>query len=441
MLKKINRDRGSVTIEATIALSTFMFAIVTVLTIVNICIVQAKVSNAINMTAKELSQYSYLYSLTGFNESQANIAQSGENQTQDINKILEDVNTVYNEIENLAQSDKKSDVSIESVQSQWQSVETAYAAGGSIADSVESIASDPKSVIFGVVKLAGSDAMDMAKSKLIAEPLARVLCKKHLVNSKDGNVDAYLKFLGVVPTGTGSYYDALDFSNSMLFPKGSNQITINVVYDVKVIPLLPLDFSFTFNQTAVTHGWLSGSDSYRSNSVITENKTTWTELSVTERASLIRHEEIDKLLEEGYYKTKGLTDVQMYNEETNEFVMISSMNPLYSGDGEQTKSLDDIDEEAIQKSVELLCGKIKSTTVNVDNVTVQKGDKKENVTCSGASNKVIIVVPEDEGLKDKIQSIVDKANKNGVVVEVKVGYGNGASTTTTKTNDAQEVTE
>ena len=36
-LKKLKREKGSVTVEATISLTIFMFAIVTVLSIINIC--------------------------------------------------------------------------------------------------------------------------------------------------------------------------------------------------------------------------------------------------------------------------------------------------------------------------------------------------------------------------------------------------------------------
>lgn len=61
LIRKLKSESGSVTVEATISLSAFMFAIVTILTIINICIVQARVSYAINTTAKEISQYSYLY--------------------------------------------------------------------------------------------------------------------------------------------------------------------------------------------------------------------------------------------------------------------------------------------------------------------------------------------------------------------------------------------
>ena len=98
MLKRLKNEHGSVTIEATIALSAFMFAIVTLLTVVNICIVQAKMSYAINSTAKEISQYSYLYSLTGLNDRQKELYGAAKADTKDIDDILSNVNTVYNEI-------------------------------------------------------------------------------------------------------------------------------------------------------------------------------------------------------------------------------------------------------------------------------------------------------------------------------------------------------
>ena len=66
--------------------------------------------------------------------------------------------------------------------------------------------------LFGIVKLAGSEGFDLVKSRLIAAPLAHTMIQKHLVNSKDGDVNAYLKFLGVIPSPTGSYIDGLDLS-------------------------------------------------------------------------------------------------------------------------------------------------------------------------------------------------------------------------------------
>lgn len=440
MFKKLKKENGSVTIEATISLSTFMFAIVTILTIVNICIVQSRMSYALNTTAKEISQYSYLYSLTGLNDSQSQLYNAGVEGTKDISQILGDINTVYNEIENLGQTGNQSPDNIDDIMSAWDSavgsVENIEAAGSSLYNSISDIASDPKNLMFGIAKMAASEGFDLVKSRLIAAPLAKTMIKKHLVNSDDGDVDSYLKFLGVVPSANGSYLDGLDFTQSTLFPYGSNEIRINVSYDVKVIALLPIDFSFHFNQTAVTNGWLAGEQSFQSATKYVENNTLWTQSTVSERSSLIRHMVIEDMKKQGYEKTTGLTDVQLYNSEKNEFVMISSMNPLWSGEDQDTLTLEDLDDVALQNNIERLCGKIKSTTDGVNKVTT-KAEKDGTTTksekdCSGATNKIVLVIPEDDGLKEKIESIIANSNTNGVTIEVVPSYGNGAKTTVEK---------
>lgn len=446
MFNKIKKENGSVTIEATISLSAFMFAIVTLLTIVNICIVQAKVSYAINTTAREISQYSYLYSLTGLNDREKEIAEAGKVQTQDLSSVLSDVNTVYNEIENLGNTGNQSFDNIEDIMSAWDdvsgSVENIQGAGSSIKSSIENIAKDPKNLLFGIAKLGATEVFDLAKSRLIAEPLAKVMCKKNLVDEKDGDVDAYLKFLGVVPSASGSYIDGLDFSKSSLFPYGSSEIRINVSYDVKVIALLPIDFHFHFNQTAITHGWLAGEVTFQTAEKVIENETLWTQSTVTERANLIRHMVIADLQKEGYEKTTGLTDVQLYNADSNQFVMISSMNPLWSAEGEDAKTLADLDDDALREQIERLCGKMKSTTDGVNKITTKK-EKDGSVTktehnCTDASNKIVLVIPEDEGLKEKIEEIISTAKTNGVEIEVVPSYGKGARSTTEKKDEGNE---
>lgn len=446
MFEKLKKESGSVTIEATISLSAFMFAIVTILTIINICIVQARVSYAINMTAKEISQYSYLYSLTGLNDSEQNLYKAGKEGTKDLTQILSDINTVYNEIENLGNTGKQSIDNIDDIMSAWDSavgsVSNIETAGSSIESSISSIAKDPKHLMFGIAKMAACEGFDLVKSRLIAAPLAKVMCKKHLVNEDGGSVESYLKQLGVKPSATGSYFDGLDFSKSTLFPYGSNEIRINVSYDVKIIALLPIDFSFHFNQTAITHGWLCGEQSFQSSAKYVENDTLWTKSTVQERASLIRHMVIDDLTDEGYAKTTGLTDVQLYNAETNEFVMISSMNPLWSAAGEDPLTLDDLDSDALKNSIERLCGKMNSTTDGLTKVTTKTESngsitKKEN-DCGGAKNKIVLVIPEDEGLKEKIESIIAGANTNGVTIELVPSYGKGANSSVVEEGESGE---
>lgn len=448
MKMRTSEENGVVTVEATISLTAFMFAIITILTIVNIALVQAKVAIAINTTARELSQYSYLYSLTGFNKSEAELAEAGKNDTQSISTIMTNVDTVFNEIQNLGNTGKQEYTNIDDItnamDSAMESINNMQTAGGNIEDAIKDIADDPKKIIYGMSKLVASKGLDFAKSRLIAAPLSKAMCKKHLVNSKGGNVEDSLKELGVVKKADkNTYLDSLDFSNSTIFPSGSNEITVDVSYDVKVIALLPIKQTFHFHQKAVTHGWLTGESAYRSRKDnVVVNNTLWTEATVTERANYIRNMAIKDLQDEGYKKTAGLTDVQMYSTDKKEFVMISSMNPLYSEDGEDVKSVDDLSTEAIKMSIERLCGKMKSTTDGLK--TVETKTTKDGVTtktsndCSGASNKVILVIPEDTGLKEKMEEIIKLSDTKGVSIELVQSYGNGASKTTNNNSQEEE---
>lgn len=432
-----NREKGAITIEATISLTTFVFALITVLCIVNICIVQARVSNAINLTAKELSQYSYLYSLTGFAKSEAELKSNADADTQKIDEILSDVNTMYNEIEKLGKTGNQTPNNVDDIMNSWDQVvgsaETIQNSVGSIESTIMDIAKDPKGLMFGIAKMAASETLELAKSKLIAAPLSKALCEKHLVTEEDGDVEAYLKHLGVVPNAVGSYFGGLDFSESTIFPYGSNEITVNVTYDVRVITLLNIDVVFHFNQTAITNGWLAGEASYKGSTEYVDNETLWTQSTVNERTSLIRSMVISDMQKEGYEKVSGMTNVHLYNSTENKFVTISSMNPLYTADGETPKTVDQLDDDEMQKAIEALCGKMLSVTNGEKRVNTKvevngSTTKKEN-DCTDASNKIVLVIPEDEGLKDYMETIISKANTSGVEIEVVPSYGNGATKT------------
>ncbi len=440
MRRKFIDESGSVTVEATISLSAFMFAIVTILTIVNICVVQAKISIAINATAKELSHYSYLYSLTGLPEGQAKLAKAGKETESDINGVLSDVNTVFTEIQNIgkAERDEAEDITgmLSGIKGSFDNISEA---GGSLKEQLEELAKDPKGVAMGLAKIAATDGWNLAMSRLVAAPLSKGLCKKNLVAEDGGNVEAYLKHLGVVPAANGSYYDGLDFSKSSLFPDGSNEIRVTVSYDVKVIALLPIDFSFHFMQSAVTQGWLYGEESYRSTKEALDKETNsniWTEGTIKERSELIRHQGIKDYVSEGYVQVSGrsFSDVHVFNSEKNEFIVIHSMNPLYNAKGEETLTLDDISDVAIKEQVEHLCAGINDSAKKLKTVETKKMGTDGTVTkteynCENNTQKIVLVIPEDEGLKDKLQSIIDTCNNRGVTIELSPGYGNGARTT------------
>lgn len=444
----MRREKGAITIEATISLSAFMFLIVTLLTLVNICIVQARIAYAIHTTAKEISQYSYLYSLTGINGSQSRLYNAAKEQTGGIDKIVSNVNEVYSQIESLGNTAADTShlagygsLDVGQLTESWNSavgnIQNIEAAGSSIAGTMSEIAKDPKSLMFGIAKMAGSDGFDLAKSRLIAAPVAKLMCQRHLVNEKNGDVEAFLRYVGVVPSGAGSYLGGLDFSRSSIFPHGSNEITINVSYDVKAIALLPLDFKFHFNQTAVTHGWLAGEASFKSGEKVeetyVETDSLWVKAGVKERTDFIRHQAFEDLKKEGYGTlVKPNTSGVLFSETKNEFVMPRSMNPLWSAEDEEPKTPDDIDEAVMKHQIEMLCGDLRSNeygdevTVKTENrATGEKGNK--TVSSKNATYKIILTIPEDEGLKEKMEEIISGCNTRGVTIELNQSYGKGVN--------------
>lgn len=433
MEKKVDRQKGSVTIEATISLTTFIFAVMTILSVLQICTIQSKLATAANTTARELSQYSYLYSLTGLLDAEKNLADASAKTQEDAQGVMKNINEIYNEIEGLGQTGKTSMDNLDDLQAQWSSsLEKIKDSGSQAASEIEKIAGNPKQLMFGLAQVAISEGLEIGKSKFIAPPICRALIQKHLVSEKNGSVEETLKRLHVVPGASGSYLDGLDFSGSKLFPYGSNLIVVDIVYKARIIQLLPIKTEFTFHARGSTYGWLAGDVSFAESEKILQNHNPWTDMSVEDRARLIRSQKVKELEQQGYMKMKkGPTDVQLFNPENKEFICIKTMNPLYSGEGEEALTLDDLSEVAIREQL-LQMTSMSGRTQNLDTVTVKnpnKNPEEELVSCRGAKNKVVLVIPEDKGLKDYINNILSSMDTNGVQFEVIADFGNGARST------------
>lgn len=252
-MKRRNRsEKGAIIVEASLVLPIFMFAIIAILFIVNLCTAQAKIQIAINNTAKEISQYSYLYSLTGINNFQADAYEKGEASAGTANQFIDGFKDFTSNMENGLSGDMDysniSDV-IKNCGNDYKSMEEA----------LKTISDDPKSFAMGFAYALADEGIEHIKSQL-AVPMARMLCKKHL-SAGDIPPEQYLKKLGIVPKN-GSYYDGIDFSSSRLFPHGTdNSIIIVAKYQLQVINILGIDIKFNFVQTASTTGWCTSSDS------------------------------------------------------------------------------------------------------------------------------------------------------------------------------------
>lgn len=93
--KKHNED-GAIVVEASMALPVYMFLIITILTIINICYVQAKVQIALNTSAKQISQSMYIYYASDANEL---FSGSGGKSSEAMGKISEFMTTLLAKFE------------------------------------------------------------------------------------------------------------------------------------------------------------------------------------------------------------------------------------------------------------------------------------------------------------------------------------------------------
>lgn len=221
------------------------------LSFVNLCIAQTRIGVALNQTAKEISQYTYIYSLSGLNEIQAELNDGVAGVKSDVENAEEAVFSSLNGIVGLARGDKSTDEVIETVGSSMDELEELAA---KIASS-----SDRKAWVMSVLKICGNEGYEALKG-LLGGALTKGLMQKHLVSVDGADSDSYLKRLGVVDGVKG-----LNTFNSALFVNGTDEIQLICKYKISIVELLNREFTFSFVQTAHTKVWgakaLAGADS------------------------------------------------------------------------------------------------------------------------------------------------------------------------------------
>lgn len=424
------------TIEATIALTSFLFMFIMIYSIITVCRAQAKIQVAINSTAKELSQYSYVYAITGLHGSMSNLAANSEEAKADTNALAGDIADVFSGIQSIGGIEPDYG-SVDGLMESWDEVSGDLEQIGESASSakqrIEDMAKDPKKLLFGMAKLLATEGYELAKSAA-AEAATRALTKKHLIRSESDTAEAFCRDVGIQPgtyIGKQSYFNGIDFSHSTLFPYGSEEITIVANYKMKLIQLLPIPFEFHFTQTAVTRGWMHGDGSAVAGTPAEKlekmetvrGDSVWNAASGSEREKLIRSMGITSLKKDGYYGVSGQTYIHAYDPGTNTFAMIRSYNPLAS-----VKSVEEVDKAAIRQYLEKLQGQMVSTTDNIQTIKLKKPDKDGNlktseVNCAGSNTKkIIVVIPQDAGLDTIFADVINEMGPS-VSFEILPSYG------------------
>lgn len=410
MDRKNNKESGVLVIEAIVSLSIFMFALLSVLVIANVYTVQAKVQLAINSTAREISKYSYVLSMTGVQSLESELNKNGQPANQKTSNALDAVGELTSSITNLF-TDKEQYLSGDGLSNLTGNVSNIQNAVQSGKNAYNDITSDPSSYLNSLASYLTGQGINFVQNEII-KGIVKPLVKQHLTNYRGGDVDSYLKTLGVV-----NGFSGIDFSGTRFYEDGNPELLIVATYQVKITKFLPIDLTYRIEQVAHTNCWtIAGEDKIYNPA---NNKNQATQKSQWESGAYKESENqfYTNLESEGYSRVED-TDIKvLYNPDTRDFKSITFHNPL-------TNEIDveNVDREFIKQYLQSQVNGfsfLEDDTVNLAGPTYSG-----SYGTMMSQSSLVIVVPEDKGLKEIYESCLSEINlPSSLSVKIETGFG------------------
>lgn len=204
MKEEKKKNKGSLTIETLLFLIPFMLAFCTIINMARFVQAEMIIHHAITQTAKEISAYGYVLTRTGITSRMQETNKKSSEFTTEVNDAVTSVEQFVNSMG----SGDGSEI---------------YSSGQMAWENVDAIASDPSSIVSGVISMVKSN-FSQAVLTGVTESLAKGSIKKQLsLMSNDPN--EYLERIGIV-----GGMDGLDFSrsewNSNELGKGNIKIVV-----------------------------------------------------------------------------------------------------------------------------------------------------------------------------------------------------------------------
>ncbi len=227
-------EKGYIVVETTLSFVLLILLAFSILTLVNISVVQAKVHTAITETANTISMYSYVLNVTGADQKIEGIHAKGRSIDGKVDELENNINSLINGINTL---------NVE------QMSEGAGATANIVTDLSGEIQENPMVIL---------DYMLHKGSEVIEQEVVKSLVEMHLTtNTIDGETltgDEYLKSFDVIDG-----IDGLNFSETEFLTNGDIKIVVNynIKYEFGNLPL-PFDPKLNITQSAKTKLWLGG---------------------------------------------------------------------------------------------------------------------------------------------------------------------------------------
>lgn len=234
---KKQKERGSLTVEATIFLMLFIVFFISLMNMVDMVRAQILIQNGIMQTAKELSQYSYVLTKAGVVESSNQNYEKVKEVRSDIDSIGNDITEIFGAISNIQSS---GDIG--------SSIQTIVNSSNSMSGVLDSYIENPENILAAAIAVGRNQIESSIKTAVIGS-ITKSRLKTHL--SANGiDPDERLKKLGVE-----NGLEGLDFGESKWFDEGNQDLYIVCEYKIKLKYMLNFEQSFTFKVCAATRIW------------------------------------------------------------------------------------------------------------------------------------------------------------------------------------------
>jgi len=292
----------------------------------------------------------------------------------------------------------------------------------------EKIGDDPKQFIFGMAKMAGTEIVEELKV-FLAQLLAQMFMEKNLVANESDSADAYLRRYNV-KDGT----DGLDFNFSTLMAYGeSDKIQLCVTYEVEVVKVLNIDFTFKIRQVTQTTSWGNGVsviEDKEEPETIDEAKgeTVWDMDSFTDRGKYIVAKEKTKYRYTTESEDKRGFDA--YDDSSNQFVTIISINTHDKTYNTELRDYGKV-KSSIKSYISQSYQKTKKNVKDLDEKIMlsdsNNGGTETEITSDKDSRryKLVVVVPDDanETLLNEVKDALLYSYPDDLEVVFVDGYG------------------
>lgn len=213
-MKHQNGQRGAVIVEASLALPFFMFAIYTLLSVIQMSYAQARMAVALDSATKQVAEYTHIYFALGLDETFTGQDGASSDLANDVAAFLEEL-------------------------------------GGSLGSVNEELG---QYVENAGTAMAGDSLVALIQDG-IGSGIVYTIMDNNLVDGTDDTAEAFKK---------RNHIENIDMTGSKFLEAGEGSsgrdIFMRVDYDIQVVKLLNIDFSFHMSHCAYAQAWAGGGE-------------------------------------------------------------------------------------------------------------------------------------------------------------------------------------